>query len=357
MFARLILMPAPIPNSIQELTLAATERAVVRMPVADHSAPVMAGFWSVVLHAILVFNASVWTFYVPETIDAKLKFAKGESAQAVEVQLTLMMPPATTKPTLVKPTEDLPTPEEAPTPPVDERVEPQKPEPFEQTPPPAREPVDGAAPGRSPLANRVLEGDPADPAEPAPMEAPQEIERRPGAATADALKPVEQPREKPAQPTPSLAMANPVKTPAKTNTTPQAKPIEITMAAPAPTIEFTPPTFTLPTPPQPSAPTSEPASRAATAGVSSGAEAELVKPRYPALSIRAGEEGTIILEIEVLPDGSVGFVRIIDSPGYDRLEKAAIEAVKRSRFTPAQSEGIAIRQVLRKTIRFRLQDA
>ncbi len=355
-------MPASSLHLIDELTLAAAEPAVVRPVVVDRSTAIVAGFWSVVFHAILAFNAAVWTFHLPETIDARVTFARGEAAQAVEVQLTLMMASPAAQPTPVKPVEDEPMVEQVPpSPPVVERVEPQEPEPFEQTPPPVREPVDGAAPGRSPLANRVLEGDPADAAAPAPMEAVREIEREPPVATADALKPVEPPREKPVEPTPSLASANPAKTPVDTKTGPQAMPAPIAPSALEPTIDFTPPVITPPTPPQPAAPAarppSEPASRAATAGVSSGVEAALVKPRYPALSIRAGEEGTIVLEIEVLPDGSVGFVRIIESPGHGRLEKAAIEAVRRSRFTPARHEGVAIRQVVRKSIRFRLEDA
>ena len=346
---------APEPsNLIDELSRAAAQSQAVAEPLVDRSAWLIAGLWSLVIHAAITFNAAVWQFHFPETVQAKLEFAKGESAQAVEVQLTMMAPP--TKPTPVKPQElppETPTPPTPPVPPVDETIPPPEPVPFEQTPPPAREPVDGAAPGRSPLANRVLKDDAAAVSEPEPIEAQQQVERGIGAPPADALKPVEQPREKSANSSPSLA-TNQVKTtttPAQAAPMPVPMPLDVTLAALPPTIEFTPPTLT------PPAPATPPVSRAATAGVSRGAEADLVKPRYPALSIRAGEEGTIILEIEVLPDGSVGFVRVIESPGYDRLEKAAIDAVRKSKFSPAQRDGSPIREVVRKTIRFRLQDA
>lgn len=96
--------------------------------------------------------------------------------------------------------------------------------------------------------------------------------------------------------------------------------------------------------------------KGATAGVANGTGADLVKPRYPSMSVREGEQGAVELEIEVFADGQVGFIRVLRSPGFERLEKAAIDAVRRSRFTPGEREGEPVRTVVRKTILFQLND-
>lgn len=351
-------MSQPHENPTADLCRALEQPAgAVSLP-QEASTVVVAGAMSLLIHAILVFNAAVFTFVVPVSKEAELRLAKGQKADTVEVQLSMAPPPP--MPTPVKPEALKTPPPPVQPPPMTQKVDPPKEEPFEKTPPPAREPVDGAAPGNSPLANRVLEGDSAEPEAMAP---PQPVNRTPGTTPpTTALKPVEIPKEKSTRSAPSLATNQvPTQSPAS-KPVETAKPIEVTFAALPPTIEFTPPTITppvSPAPPVPPTPVTPPApatSRPATAGVTAGVEADLVKPRYPQLSIRAGEEGIILLEIEVLPDGSVGFVRVIESPGFDRLEKAAIDAVRRSKFVPAQRNGVAVREVVRKTIGFRLTD-
>ena len=51
-------------------------------------------------------------------------------------------------------------------------------------------------------------------------------------------------------------------------------------------------------------------------------------PTYPPESLRAQEQGTVLLLIEVDSDGHVGRVTITESSGYRRLDQAAVEAVK-----------------------------
>jgi protein TonB len=65
-------------------------------------------------------------------------------------------------------------------------------------------------------------------------------------------------------------------------------------------------------------------------------------PAYPNLSRRLGEQGTVLLEILILADGSVGEVRIKESSGHERLDETAAKAVKRWRYTPAKRAGVAI---------------
>jgi protein TonB len=79
---------------------------------------------------------------------------------------------------------------------------------------------------------------------------------------------------------------------------------------------------------------------------------ELPVPRYPTLSRRRGEQGLVVLEVEVLADGRVGHVRVVQSPGYRRLEQAAIDAVRQAAFQPARARNRPVASVVRIPFRF-----
>ncbi|MBQ0794503.1 energy transducer TonB [Zhongshania sp.] len=65
-------------------------------------------------------------------------------------------------------------------------------------------------------------------------------------------------------------------------------------------------------------------------------------PAYPTISRRLKEEGIVILELLILPDGKVGEVRVKKSSGFKRLDKTAMKAVKRWRYLPAKRGDQAI---------------
>lgn len=65
-------------------------------------------------------------------------------------------------------------------------------------------------------------------------------------------------------------------------------------------------------------------------------------PVYPEAARQAGVEGRARVEIEVEADGSVGRVKVLESPGHG-MDAAAIAAVKRWRFTPGQRCGKPVR--------------
>lgn len=50
----------------------------------------------------------------------------------------------------------------------------------------------------------------------------------------------------------------------------------------------------------------------------------------------------MLLEMLVLPDGSVAELRVKTSSGFERLDQAALDAVKSWRFLPARRGGEAI---------------
>ncbi len=59
-------------------------------------------------------------------------------------------------------------------------------------------------------------------------------------------------------------------------------------------------------------------------------------PEYPVLSRRAGEEGRVVMKVLVSDVGAADEVQIEKSSGSDRLDNAAVNAVKKWRFIPAK---------------------
>jgi protein TonB len=60
---------------------------------------------------------------------------------------------------------------------------------------------------------------------------------------------------------------------------------------------------------------------------------------YPRLAVRLGLEGTVLLRVEVLPDGRPGQVRIQQSSGHDVLDQDALRQIATWRFKPPQRLG------------------
>jgi protein TonB len=84
------------------------------------------------------------------------------------------------------------------------------------------------------------------------------------------------------------------------------------------------------------------------------APADNPPPRYPAEAHRAGIEGTVVLRVGVRSDGGVEFVEVAQSSGHRALDDAAVEAVRRWRFTPGRIDGRTAPFVLRLPIVFKL---
>lgn len=78
-------------------------------------------------------------------------------------------------------------------------------------------------------------------------------------------------------------------------------------------------------------------------------------PRYPKLARRMGWQGVVELEITVAPDGSVADLFVSSSSGYDVLDEAALEAVRRWTFEAGTRGGVAIASTLAHKVRFKLR--
>ncbi|WP_298034404.1 energy transducer TonB [uncultured Desulfovibrio sp.] len=81
-----------------------------------------------------------------------------------------------------------------------------------------------------------------------------------------------------------------------------------------------------------------------------------VKPSYPALSLRKGEEGRVVLSVLVKADGTAGNVNIKRTSGFPRLDTAAENAVRRWRFEPYRIGGLATDHEYSVVVEFSLLD-
>jgi TonB family protein len=73
---------------------------------------------------------------------------------------------------------------------------------------------------------------------------------------------------------------------------------------------------------------------------------QMSKPHY-GFWVAKGLAGVVRLEIDVMPDGTVGTVALIESSGSE-LDEVAVDAAKRIKFTPGARDGkpVAVRLAL-----------
>jgi protein TonB len=78
-------------------------------------------------------------------------------------------------------------------------------------------------------------------------------------------------------------------------------------------------------------------------------------PTYPPISRRLGEQGTVLLRITVSANGDVVAAKVEKSSGYSRLDRAALEWVRRRHYHPATQGGraIAAQTLIRYTFNLR----
>lgn len=124
-----------------------------------------------------------------------------------------------------------------------------------------------------------------------------------------------------------------------------------------PVVVSPPPIVATPTPPPPVAVVAEapppqavvvaPAPRvaAASAPVAVDLSSRMVAgdpPKYPTESRRRREQGTVVLRLTLAIDGSVADIAVAEGSGFERLDKAALAAVRRWRWSPTMVAGVAM---------------
>lgn len=79
-------------------------------------------------------------------------------------------------------------------------------------------------------------------------------------------------------------------------------------------------------------------------------------PHYPAVSRRLGEQGLVLLRVQVTEDGTAGSVELQTGSGSSRLDQAALEAVKKWQFVPAKHGEQSVSASVVVPIRFSIEE-
>lgn len=80
------------------------------------------------------------------------------------------------------------------------------------------------------------------------------------------------------------------------------------------------------------------------------------RPAYPMAARRMGWEGRVVLNVEVLAEGSCGNANVLQSSGHEVLDNAALRTVKGWRFVPASRAGRPVTQWFKVPIQFSLKE-
>jgi len=138
--------------------------------------------------------------------------------------------------------------------------------------------------------------------------------------------------------------------PARPVALPSPPPLPVPVIALAPTAEPTPSISVAPPPaeqaqtPAEAAPAPAPSpapSLVRTIPTSAVAYLEPPAPVYPRASRRQGEQGEVLVKVEIGADGRAGQVLLARSSGFARLDEAALAAVRAARFKPYTENGVA----------------
>lgn len=79
-------------------------------------------------------------------------------------------------------------------------------------------------------------------------------------------------------------------------------------------------------------------------------------PTYPSSARRRRVEGTATVRAEISPGGECLRAELKTSSGAETLDQAALEAVKKWRFTPAKRDGQAVSAWVEVPITFKLEN-
>ena len=125
-----------------------------------------------------------------------------------------------------------------------------------------------------------------------------------------------------------------------------------------PPIEDTIPDIEVPTDePAPNAITAETSPSPPVAETANMTVSKRVDPVYPATSRRNGEQGMGMFRVLVDEKGHPTDVQVLKSTGFQRLDAAAMEAIRKWAFKPAVQNSQAVQSWTRVQVAFQLQNA
>ncbi|QDR79865.1 energy transducer TonB [Sporomusa termitida] len=81
------------------------------------------------------------------------------------------------------------------------------------------------------------------------------------------------------------------------------------------------------------------------------------RPAYPQAARKARWEGAVIVRIFIEADGTVTSAAVKAGSGYDILDEAAVQAVKKWRYSPAKEGGVPVASLHDVRVRFSLDEA
>jgi protein TonB len=157
--------------------------------------------------------------------------------------------------------------------------------------------------------------------------------------------PVEQAAQLPAELEPEVeqvAPATPLPVPAQ-------HPAPRQMAAARPSVAARPATATL------SAPAAVAIAPLLPAHPVAGMESDR-PPAYPEMARRRGQQGRVVLQVNVSAEGMPVTVAVVETSGFTSLDAAAMTAVQQWRFVPATRGGTVVPAIAEVPVRFRLTD-
>jgi len=182
----------------------------------------------------------------------------------------------------------------------------------------------------------------------------------PQATIAVSLATPEAPAPKPApQPRPQVQPKAPTPTPRTPQTpAPQARATDKPAIAAAPVASNTAETSAAPAPTAPPTPTAPTAPVAVVPPRFDAAYLSNPLPPYPSAAKRMGEEGRVLLRVQVGADGRPTDVTVVKSCGFPRLDESARDTVLRSwRFVPARQGDQPVAGAVKVPIDFTLTSA
>lgn len=83
--------------------------------------------------------------------------------------------------------------------------------------------------------------------------------------------------------------------------------------------------------------------------------ASSIRPEYPPRSRLKGEEGTVVVEFDVMADGRASNARVVESSGYRRLDDEAVRTALAAMFIPAKKKGKSVFSRIRLPVKFKLR--